>query len=433
MGTYGIIRNAPGGVPVLDENGRIPGNMMPDSFQIQHRRGTASELQGTVLAQGEIGVATDQKYIAIGDGSTPGGQPIGPWGRAYKTYTPLADAFEIEHDNFPTVIMSTSAIDQAIDWSGKIAPGTYTNQILTLIINVRPVSVEDSATISLKIAGDGEGDYTVGSAGAIRSYNIFVETDGYPEAEANGDTHYTLWLWNGFFWTLIYSRYGVNIWEEITGVNNYSFGKFNNISADDCVAIGSNSSLHGDGAVTIGKGIVLADGGIASRGGNVQAAALKGFAHGETTKIRYPGQYAFGPSIANTNVMHSFYWTTASTSNTTPIKAAWGAANGLEVVPAGLWKFTATVGAWGASVGAVYVFEGVVRRNVFNNASSLVAIGTIDKTFEKEEASMSGCNVTCAVNTTDKTIELTLTGLGTAVQWFIEFEITELNPVSGYW
>lgn len=51
---------------------------MPEITKIQIRRGSDSERQGIVLAEGELGYTTDvnSKRVFVGDGTSTGGVPV---------------------------------------------------------------------------------------------------------------------------------------------------------------------------------------------------------------------------------------------------------------------------------------------------------------------------------------------------------------------
>ena len=71
-------KNVVDGYAGLDADGKLLNTVYPDSFDLRARQGTASALASTVLASGEFGWATDEKYMVMGDGVTAGGVRVGP-------------------------------------------------------------------------------------------------------------------------------------------------------------------------------------------------------------------------------------------------------------------------------------------------------------------------------------------------------------------
>ena len=344
-------------------------SLLNQSAQLQFRQGTNLERLLITPASGEPIWVTDTQKFYIGDGTTVGGDFIGP----------------SLHDR-GSGVGSIVALN-----SGCIASGTYSTVIGGL---------NNNTTSDYSVVGGGKDNTSAGNYSTI---------GGGSQNSATG-SHST--VGGGL------NNTSSNYWSTVAG------GISNNSNGYQATIGGGNDNTSSGYASTVGGGYSnMADGAYSVIPGGLRAKTTR---HGELSHSA--GSFDENAGNAQHSILIARMSTSDATSNVilTLDGNATSSTNRLTLSAKTSWTFTIKLSAYNDTdnVAAGWIFRGAIRRNASNQT---ILVGSLIEENWKETA-MNNALANVIADDTNDALEIRVTGLSNKeIRWVAIVDISQVS------
>lgn len=358
-------------------------SLLNQSAQLQFRQGTNLERLLITPASGEPIWVTDTQKFYIGDGTTVGGDFIGP----------------SLHDR-GSGVGSIVALN-----SGCIASGTYSTVI---------GGFNNNTTSDYSVVGGGKdntsaGNYSTIGGGINNSCGSFSTVAGGSQNSATG-SHST--VGGGL------NNTSSNYWSTVAG------GISNNSNGYQATIGGGNDNTSSGYASTVGGGYSnMADGAYSVIPGGSRGKTTR---HGELSHSA--GSFSENAGDAQHSILIARMSTSDATSNVvlTLDGNATSSTNRLTLSAKTSWTFTIKISAYNNTDNAAagWIFRGAVRRNASNQT---ILVGSLIEENWKETA-MNNALANVIADDTNDALEIRVTGLSNKeIRWVAIVDISQVS------